>query len=72
MSVTVAIKNSCSTIGEGPHWNPKTQCLLYVDINAGDVHSWDSTTDVDTKVHLSKYITSVYNVNWGHCFLNLF
>ncbi len=38
MSVSVIVKNAASTIGEGPHWDVKSKCLYYVDINAGDVH----------------------------------
>lgn len=52
MSVSILIKNSCSTTGEGPHWDDPTQSLLYVDIVAGDVHRWNSATGEDQKLHL--------------------
>ena len=54
-TIEVAVKNSCSTIGEGPHWEPDSKCLMYVDINAGDVHRWNSETKEDGKVHIGKY-----------------
>lgn len=51
MSVTVAIEKAAETVGEGPHWDPVSKSLFYVDILAGDVHKWDSKTGEDTKVH---------------------
>ncbi|KAH9515413.1 hypothetical protein Btru_014387 [Bulinus truncatus] len=50
--IEVAIKNCCSTIGEGPHWDVATQSLYYVDINTGGVHKWDSNTGVEEKINL--------------------
>ena len=54
MSVSVLIKKSTSTVGEGPHWDPISKSLFYVDIISGDVHKYDSTTGEDTKVHFGK------------------
>ena len=54
MSVSVIVKNAATTIGEGPHWDPASKSLYYVDINTGDVHKWDSRTGEGTKVHLGK------------------
>ena len=54
MSVSVLIKNAASTIGEGPHWDPVTKSLFYVDMLAGDVHKYDYMTGKDTKVHFGK------------------
>ena len=59
MSVTTLVKNSCSTVGEGPHWDEKTQRLLYVDIMAGDVHIYDPVTQKDEKKHFGKCAHSV-------------
>ena len=56
MSVSVLIKKSTSTVGEGPHWDPISKSLFYVDIISGDVHKYDSTTGEDTKVHFGKYM----------------
>ena len=54
MSVTTLVKNSCSTLGEAPHWEEKTQRLVYVDIMAGDVHIYDPVTKKDEKKHFGK------------------
>lgn len=43
------IERSCLTIGEGPHWDERTQTLLYVDINDGSVHRWSAETGKDEK-----------------------
>ena len=59
MSVSTLVKNSCSTVGEGPHWDEKTQRLLYVDIMAGDVHIYDPVTQKDEKKHFGKCAHSV-------------
>ncbi|PVD23868.1 hypothetical protein C0Q70_17142 [Pomacea canaliculata] len=58
-TVEVAIKNSCSKVGEGPHWDDTTQSLLYVDVIAHDVHRWNSVTGEDTKVHLKDTVGHV-------------
>ena len=49
MSVETILKCSCATTGEGPHWDDVTQSLLYVDINNGIIHKWDSKTGEDLK-----------------------
>lgn len=54
--VEVAVKNSCTTIGEAPHWDEASQSLLYVDITSLDVHRWDSVSGEDSKVHLSESV----------------
>ncbi|PVD23866.1 hypothetical protein C0Q70_17140 [Pomacea canaliculata] len=64
-TVETAIKNSCSTIGEGPHWDDASQSLLYVDIKALDVHRWNSVTGEDTKVHLKDTVSLVVPRRWG-------
>ena len=55
MSVSVVVKNAASTIGEGPHWDPASGVLRYVDIQAGDVHRYNVKTGEDTKRHLGKF-----------------
>ena len=52
VNVSVAVKNSCSTIGEGPHWDPASKSLLYVDIHEGGIHRYNPTTGSDEKFHL--------------------
>src|SRR6218665_1135410 len=52
MLVSVLAKNTCVTTGEGPFWEESTKSLLYVDILAGDVHRWNTTTNSDSKIHL--------------------
>ncbi|XP_053395486.1 regucalcin-like [Mercenaria mercenaria] len=47
--VEAVIEKSCLTIGEGPHWDERTQTLLYVDINDGSVHRWSPETGKDEK-----------------------
>ena len=54
MSVSVAVKASYEC-GEGPHWEEKSQSLLYVDIIAGEIHRWNSVTGEDSKVTLGRY-----------------
>lgn len=58
-TVTVLAKNTCITTGEGPFWEESTQSLLYVDILAGDVHKWDTTTNTDSKIHLDEDVAFV-------------
>ncbi|XP_041377245.1 regucalcin-like [Gigantopelta aegis] len=61
MSYTVepVIKNSCSSIGEGPHWDAASQSLFYVDIKRGDVHKWNSLTKEDSKMHFDYPTVSI-------------
>ena len=54
--VEVALKNSCGSIGEGPHWDDASQLLLYVDINNLDVHRYNPTTGEDQIRHFSKSV----------------
>ena len=56
MSVSVVLENVAMTTGEGPHWDERNNCLIHVDITAGDVHKWDAKTNTDTKVHLGEFI----------------
>ena len=60
MSVSVFIKDACSTVGEGPHWEAASQSLLFVDIEQGEVHRYNTVTNRDSKIKL------------GQCTLNIF
>ncbi len=33
-----------ATLGEGPHWHEKDQCLFYVDIDNTKVYRYDAKT----------------------------
>lgn len=57
--VEVVAHRTCKNTGEGPHWEESSQSLLYVDIQCGDVHRWDSLTGKD----------EVYHVGDGTCSL---
>ncbi|XP_041355170.1 regucalcin-like [Gigantopelta aegis] len=57
--VEPVIKQVCSSIGEGPHWDEASQTLLYVDIMTGDVHRWNSVTKEDTKLHVADEFVSL-------------
>ncbi|XP_053376399.1 regucalcin-like [Mercenaria mercenaria] len=57
--VETAIERSCVTIGEGPHWDERTQTLLYVDINDGSVHRWSPETGKDEKYTFDTFCSLV-------------
>ncbi|KAH3815756.1 hypothetical protein DPMN_144287 [Dreissena polymorpha] len=59
MQVETLIERSCSTIGEGPHWDERTQQLLYVDINDGSVHRWTAATGKDESHKFDSYCSLV-------------
>lgn len=42
MSVEILLKGVTPTIGEGPHWDDRTQSLLFVDLISKTVYKWDS------------------------------
>ena len=54
MSVSVLARNSCPSLGEGPHWDEKTQNLLYIDIESGAIHKYDIRTGEDNNINLGK------------------
>ena len=56
MSVSVLLKNVCPSIGEGPHWEEKSQSLLFIDINSGELHKYDTKSNEDSKITLGRYI----------------
>ena len=57
VQVEVVAHRSCTSTGEGPHWEESTQSLIYVDIQSGDVHRWDSESGEDVKYHVGRYNT---------------
>ena len=44
MSVETILQCTTNTTGEGPHWDDTTQSLLFVNIEDGTIHRWDSKT----------------------------
>jgi hypothetical protein len=56
MEIQVVAKNSCSTVGESPHWEEATQSVVYVDIRSGDIHKWNSVTKEDNKIHFGQFL----------------
>ena len=57
--VEPVIKQVCTSIGEGPHWDATSQTLLFVDIVKGDVHRWNSVTKEDSKLHVGKHTGNI-------------
>ncbi|XP_076441516.1 regucalcin-like [Babylonia areolata] len=57
--VEVAVKNACSTIGEGPHWDQDSSTLLYVDLKGLDVHRYNTLTGQDQVRHLKDTVSLV-------------
>jgi len=57
--VEVALKNSCGSVGEGPHWDDASQSLLYVDIKNLDVHRYNTATGEDQVRHLKDTVSLV-------------
>ena len=52
--VEVKLKNACRTTGEGPHWDVASQSLYYVDIVAGGLARWNSTTNQTQRIDLGE------------------
>ena len=42
MSVELLLEGVATSVGEGPHWDNKTQSLLFVDLRAATVYRWES------------------------------
>ena len=51
MAVSVVKPHACSTLGEAPHWNGRTQSLYYVDAYSGDYYQWNPVTGDEKKFH---------------------
>ena len=56
MSVEVIVSTSRGpgALLEGPHWDPVTQTLLYVEIYSGKVHRYTPATDTVETVDVGK------------------
>lgn len=51
MSIEVYRKNITTSCGEGPHWDARTNTLLFMDIGSGDAHRLHYTTGQDEIKH---------------------
>ena len=71
MLVEVLLKGVTPTIGEGPHWNDKTQSLFFVDVISHTVYIWDSNTGKLESKTLGKYSMIPYVWVWYTCILLL-
>ena len=60
MSVSVVLKNACETTGEGPHWDERSNHLLFVDILANDAHRWSAETGKHEKKHFGKELPQIF------------
>lgn len=56
MATSVLLKDVSMTTGKSPFWDESTQTLLHVDIECGDVHSWNSVTGEDSVVNLGQLL----------------
>jgi len=54
--IEAVLKNCCKTCGEGPHWDPASNSLYYVDIVCGGVARWNSTTNETKRVEFDKAV----------------
>ena len=63
MSVEVLLKGVTPTIGEGPHWDDKTQSLIFVDILSHTVYIWDSNSGKLESKTLGKYFRWFYDIS---------
>ncbi|XP_052830800.1 regucalcin isoform X2 [Octopus bimaculoides] len=59
MSVSVALKNVCQKSGEGPHWEESTKSLLFVDVETGHLHKWNSVDYTHTKFKADGYVSFI-------------
>uniref|UniRef100_A0A0L8FYD7 Regucalcin n=3 Tax=Octopus bimaculoides TaxID=37653 RepID=A0A0L8FYD7_OCTBM len=51
MPVSVAAKNICPVIGEGPHWEENSKSLLFVDITTAGYYRWNSLDGTCEEIH---------------------
>lgn len=52
-------------VGEGPMWDPVTQCLFWVDIPHGLIHRFSPTTGADTTIELGRPVSVVVRRECG-------
>lgn len=53
------VLDSQATLGEGPIWSAREQCLYWVDIEAGRLHTFDPHVQVDRVAELGEMIGTV-------------
>ena len=53
--VTALVGLASMLLGEGPHWIPKDQSLVFVDISAGYLYRYYTETERVQKLKLGKY-----------------
>ncbi|KAL4235807.1 hypothetical protein ACF0H5_004197 [Mactra antiquata] len=58
-NIETIVERSCESIGEGPHWDERTQSLLYVDIHDGVVHRWSSLTGQNESHRFSAFCSLI-------------
>lgn len=58
MSVSVVLKNVAKNLGEGPHWMASTGRLLFVDVEAGDIHNLMPAQDKHHVTHVGKWLAA--------------
>ncbi|ESO82150.1 hypothetical protein LOTGIDRAFT_223508 [Lottia gigantea] len=49
--VETVLKNIATTVGEGPHYDEATKMLLHVDLQAGNIHRYNTLTKIDEMRH---------------------
>ncbi|XP_052830840.1 uncharacterized protein LOC106880372 [Octopus bimaculoides] len=59
MSVSVALKNVCQGIGEGPHWEERIKSLLFVDEEFGGFYKWNSIDNTHTKFNVGDNVSFI-------------
>ena len=57
------VSNHCCLLGEGPHWDQKSQTLYYVDLMNGDVCQLDPKTQDSKVVHIGGIVSAVVPVD---------
>ncbi|CAG2176849.1 unnamed protein product [Oppiella nova] len=61
-TVEVISKHICQ-LGEGPHWDQKSQTLYYVDLIGGDVCRLDPNTQESEVVHIGGIVSVLVPIN---------
>ncbi|KAF5269326.1 hypothetical protein FQR65_LT02628 [Abscondita terminalis] len=62
VSPTVEVVTERATLGEGPHWDVKSQCLYYVDIFGQTINKFVPSTKTHTKAKIGGPVTFVVPV----------
>lgn len=56
-------------LGEGPHWDPVSKTLYFVDIEGGTIHKYCPATNSSTKASIGKLNTKTSDKRNLFCFL---